>query len=75
MRKKLEGILILSLCAISLSGCIYLRQTGPCYGVGCPAFTSGQAPQPTPNASANTPKANTNARNRPAAPQQTKQGE
>ena len=74
MRKNLKGILILSLGTMSLSGCIYLRQAGPCYGVGCPVFTRGDAPQPAVNAGATTPKALTHPKNRPAAPQLSRQG-
>jgi hypothetical protein len=74
MRKKLNGILILSLCTVSLSGCIYLRQAGPCYGVGCPALAHGQAPQPAVNASTIAPKTQSHAKNRPASLQQTSQG-
>ena len=36
------GATILLLCALSLTGCYYLRPTGPCLGVGCPARTVGQ---------------------------------
>lgn len=74
MRKKLEGILLLSLCAASLSGCIYLRQAGPCYGVGCSAMARGQAPQLTANADTPTPKVSTHAKNRSAVIRQTRQG-
>jgi hypothetical protein len=48
MRKKGAGALIytgaaiLLLSALSLTGCYYLRPTGPCLGVGCPAHTAGQ---------------------------------
>ena len=36
------GATILLLCTLSLTGCYYLRPTGPCLGVGCPARTVGQ---------------------------------
>ena len=48
MKKKPAGILILTggtiliLSMLSLTGCYYLRPTGPCFGVGCPARTVGQ---------------------------------
>lgn len=54
MMKTTGGLLIVLLCAVSLAGCI--RATGPCYGVGCHAFTtpSGsrarKATAPTPPA-------------------------
>ena len=48
MKKKAAGALIftgatiLVLSMLSLTGCYYLRPTGPCLGVGCPARTVGQ---------------------------------
>ena len=48
MKEKVSGALIftgatiLLLCTLSLTGCYYLRPTGPCLGVGCPARTVGQ---------------------------------
>ncbi len=36
--KTTGGLLLLLLCAVSLAGCIHA--TGPCYGVGCHAFTT-----------------------------------
>lgn len=42
MRKKLGCSLILLLSTLALSGCMLLRPIGPCYGVGCSAFTSNQ---------------------------------
>jgi hypothetical protein len=45
MRKKLGCLLILLLSTVYLSGCIYLRPVGPCYGVGCSALTSGKVAQ------------------------------
>jgi hypothetical protein len=39
-------LLILLVSTLCLTGCLYLRPVGPCYGVGCPALTSSQnAPQ------------------------------
>jgi hypothetical protein len=65
MKKKATGALIftgatiLLLSALSLTGCYYLRPTGPCLGVGCPARTAGQSGQYKKNES---PKAQ-NAQN------------
>ena len=48
MKKKPAGALIfrggviLLFSMLSLTGCYYLRPTGPCLGVGCPARTVGQ---------------------------------
>jgi hypothetical protein len=48
MKKKVVGIPMLAcgmallLSMLSLTGCYYLRPTGPCFGVGCPARTVGQ---------------------------------
>jgi hypothetical protein len=48
MKKKVAGMpifaggMILLLSMLSLTGCYYLRPTGPCLGVGCPARTVGQ---------------------------------
>jgi hypothetical protein len=44
--KLTGGLLLVLLFAVSLAGCIH--ETGPCYGVGCRAFTSPPASQPTP---------------------------
>jgi len=41
--KTTGGLLIVLLCAVSLAGCI--RATGPCYGVGCHAFTTPSGSQ------------------------------
>jgi hypothetical protein len=41
--KMTGGLLIVMLCAVSLAGCI--RATGPCYGVGCHAFTTPSGSQ------------------------------
>jgi hypothetical protein len=48
MKKKTVGVLILASgmallwSTLSLTGCYYLRPTGPCLGVGCPARAVGQ---------------------------------
>ncbi|MGA2844055.1 MAG: hypothetical protein ABSF68_01405 [Candidatus Acidiferrales bacterium] len=48
MKKKVArmlvfaGGMILVASMLSLTGCYYLRPTGPCFGVGCPARTVGQ---------------------------------
>jgi hypothetical protein len=48
MKKRVAGTpifaggMILLLSMLSLTGCYYLRPTGPCLGVGCPARTVGQ---------------------------------
>jgi hypothetical protein len=47
--KKLGAVLILFFCALPFSACA-IRETGPCYGVGCPAFTSKGAPATPPAA-------------------------
>lgn len=43
MRTATGGFLLLLLSVVTLGGCIH--STGPCYGVGCHAFTGAQ-PQP-----------------------------
>lgn len=40
MRKKIGLLAILGVSTLSLSGCFFSRVAGPCYGVGCPTFTS-----------------------------------
>ena len=40
MRKTTGFLLILGVSTLSLSGCLFTRVAGPCYGVGCPAFSS-----------------------------------
>jgi hypothetical protein len=42
MRNKLAFVAILAAAAACLSGCSYLRATGPCFGTGCPTRTVGQ---------------------------------
>ena len=42
MRSKLAYVLTLAAAAFYLSGCSYLRATGPCFGTGCPSRTVGQ---------------------------------
>jgi hypothetical protein len=42
MRNKLGYVAILAAIAACLSGCSYLRATGPCFGTGCPSRTVGQ---------------------------------
>ncbi len=55
--KKL-GMLILFCCTFIFSACA-IRETGPCYGAGCPAFASKGAPAAAPAASASTDPAPT----------------
>jgi hypothetical protein len=40
MRKRLGCSLILLLSTVYMSGCVYFRPVGPCYGVGCSALAS-----------------------------------
>jgi hypothetical protein len=40
MRKTIGFLLILGVSTLSLMGCSFGRVAGPCYGVGCPAFSS-----------------------------------
>jgi len=60
MRKNMGFLVILGVGTLAGSGCLR-RVAGPCYGVGCPTFSSSsqpkvaQVPQPSdPNASAQT---------------------
>lgn len=45
--RRIAGLALVSLSAVSLAGCLHLRSAGagPCYGVGCPTFTSSSHPQ------------------------------
>jgi len=45
MRKTIGFALILCASTLSLSGCLLTRVAGPCYGVGCPSFTSSSQPK------------------------------
>lgn len=45
MRSKLACVALLVATTACLSGCSYLRATGPCFGAGCPARTVGQSGQ------------------------------
>src|SRR5882762_9427104 len=53
MRKTIGFLLILGVSTLGLSGCFFRRVAGPCYGVGCPAFSSSgtqktaEVPEPT----------------------------
>jgi hypothetical protein len=40
MRKNIGFLLTLGVSTLSLMGCSFGRVAGPCYGVGCPAFSS-----------------------------------
>jgi hypothetical protein len=51
MNKKLAAAglaLSLLVCCSPVSGG-WFRETGPCYGYGCPGFTSGNSSQPKPS--------------------------
>ncbi|MFZ0617682.1 MAG: hypothetical protein WA875_15880 [Candidatus Acidiferrales bacterium] len=58
MIQRAGSVLILGACALMLSGCM-LRNAGPCYGFGCPSFTSplgpGATPQPRQSVAASQP--------------------
>jgi hypothetical protein len=45
MRNKFACLVILAAASACLSGCSYLRPTGPCFGTGCPSRTVGQKGQ------------------------------
>jgi len=45
MRKMLGCLLILMISTLCLSGCLYFRPVGPCYGIGCPALSSSETAQ------------------------------
>lgn len=71
---RTASVVLALLSLLALSGCMVLRTGGPCYGVGCHAFTAPQGSQsasvaPANNtASQNAPAANTEAQNaQPAA--------
>ena len=76
MRKSIGLLLILGVSTLSLMGCSFGRVAGPCYGVGCPSFTSsGQpkvaaVPQPT---GGNAPAQKSAAAAPAASPAQTSQ--
>jgi len=54
--RKLRNVLILCAIAAGLAGCAW-RNLGPCYGVGCPAWSSsGAPPQKSASAAAPAPK-------------------
>jgi len=57
--KKLGAALMLC-CTFSFSVRV-VRETGPCYGVGCPALTSSKAPAAAQNAQAQETTASTAA--------------
>jgi hypothetical protein len=68
--KMTRGLLIVMLCAVSLAGCI--RATGPCYGVGCHAFTTPSGSQAQSAAAPAPPAQNSQAassRRKSKAPQ------
>jgi len=76
--KKAGSVLILCLSSVCLSACA-LRNAGPCYGIGCPAFTlskSAQDQQPATSQHAQNHKFwHRKATNAVAAQPQAKQGD
>jgi len=82
MRKTIGLLLILGVSTLGLSGCLFRRVAGPCYGVGCPAFSSSGAqktavvPQPaggdaeTQKSAAAAPPSQTSAESSQATPPQ-----
>lgn len=45
MKMKLGFLLMIGMTTFALSGCLLHQVAGPCYGVGCPSFTSSNAPK------------------------------
>jgi hypothetical protein len=43
MNKKFRVLLIVCASTLSLSGCAWFRETGPCLGVGCPGNALGHS--------------------------------
>jgi hypothetical protein len=74
MRNKLAYVAILAATATCLSGCSYLRATGPCFGTGCPARTVGQNGQYKQNQGPKTAATPSQAANTLATPPQKAQG-
>jgi hypothetical protein len=78
--KKFNSVLILCAATVCLSSCA-LRNTGPCYGPGCPTFMMSKQAQPASQTSANsTPAKSGNnqdaeARDRASAKSQTDPGQ
>jgi len=68
--RKLRNLLILCAAASGLAGCAW-RNLGPCYGVGCPAWSSSGAQQKS--ASVNPPAEAPKAVAAQAPPSQTTQ--
>ncbi|MGH9713843.1 MAG: hypothetical protein ACRD5M_11155 [Candidatus Acidiferrales bacterium] len=64
MKKNVGFLLMIGMTTLSLSGCWPHRVWGPCYGVGCPAFTASNAPKVAQTSQA--PAANVQAQ-KPAA--------
>ena len=65
--RRTGGLALVLFLAVSLTGCLHFlhfRNTGPCYGVGCPAFADApragseaqSAPARKTQAAANQPK-------------------
>jgi hypothetical protein len=45
MKRNIGFLLILGVATLNLSGCLFRRLAGPCYGVGCPTFTTSGQPK------------------------------
>jgi hypothetical protein len=45
MMKRPGFFMMIGLALLGLSGCAYMRTAGPCYGVGCPSFSSSSQPK------------------------------
>jgi hypothetical protein len=74
MRNKLACVAILVAATTCLSGCSYLRPTGPCFGTGCPARTVGQNGQYKRGQGPKTAATPAQATNTSATPPQKTQG-
>jgi hypothetical protein len=74
MRKKLACVAILAATAACLSGCSYLRATGPCFGTGCPSGTVGKSGQYKQGHAPKTASNPAQASKSSAAPTQKTQG-
>jgi hypothetical protein len=87
MRKTIGFLLILGVSTLGLSGCFFTRVAGPCYGVGCPAFSSSgtqktaAVPQPAggnvqaQKSAAAAPTSQTAAESSQAVPAQARAGQ
>lgn len=66
--KRTGGFALAVLSVVSLAGCLHFRSTGPCYGVGCRAFTTPSGASSQNASSQSAAEQSAQAANQPNSP-------